>query len=171
VDIHEGIETTLIILQNQLKYGIEVVKRYGELPRIPCYANELNQVWTNIIHNALQAMNGSGRLTIETYRYPRSHLVTDESAPKQLILEGQLKGKIGVCITDTGPGIPREIQDKIFDPYFTTKDQGEGSGLGLGITQQIIERHHGEIRVKSKPGETCFEILLPISGVKEDFLK
>jgi signal transduction histidine kinase len=150
IDIHEGIETTLIILQNQLKYGIVVERNFGDIPRIPCYANELNQVWTNIIHNAIQAMNGSGTLTIDTYLLPER--------------------KIGIRITDTGPGIPADIQDKIFDPYFTTKDQGEGSGLGLGIARHIIVRHHGEIRVTSKPGKTSFEVLLPISGVQEEYL-
>lgn len=156
VDIHEGIETTLIILQSQIKQGIDVERRYGDIPKIPCYANELNQVWTNIIHNALQAMNGTGTLTIETYLYPQG--------------EKAQEGKIGVKITDTGPGIPIDIQDKIFDPYFTTKDQGEGSGLGLGIARQIVERHHGEIRVQSKPGRTSFEVVFPISGVLEEYL-
>jgi len=156
IDIHEGIETTLIILQSQIKQGIEVERCYGDIPRIPCYANELNQVWTNIIHNALQAMNGTGTLTIETHLYPQG----DEFQ----------EGRIGVKITDTGPGIPIKIQDKIFDPYFTTKDQGEGSGLGLGIARQIVERHHGEIRVRSKPGKTSFEVVLPISGVLEEYL-
>jgi two-component system NtrC family sensor kinase len=166
VDIHEGIETTLIILQSQIKQGIVVDRRYGDIPKIPCYANELNQVWTNIIYNALQAMNGTGTLTIETYLYPHGTAVQEEKTHLSSIQER----RIGVKITDTGPGIPIEIQDKIFDPYFTTKDQGEGSGLGLGITRQIVERHHGEIRVQSKPGETSFEVVLPISGVLEEYL-
>jgi signal transduction histidine kinase len=173
-DIHEGLETTLIILQSQIKQGIEVERCYGDIPKIPCYANELNQVWTNIIHNALQAMNGTGTLTIETYLYPQSDEVQERRThPIPLRKDsGQVSqnGKIVVKITDTGPGIPIEIQDKIFDPYFTTKDQGEGSGLGLGITRQIVERHHGEIRVQSKPGKTSFEVVLPISGVLEEYL-
>jgi signal transduction histidine kinase/CheY-like chemotaxis protein len=177
VDLHEGIETTLIILQSQIKHGIEVERRYGDIPKILCYANELNQVWTNIIHNALQAMKGTGTLTIETYLYPQK---TNEvmNTPEEDVFPSTLlrisdeaqEEKIGVKITDTGPGIPIEIQDKIFDPYFTTKDQGEGSGLGLGIARQIVERHHGEIRVKSRPGKTSFEVLLPISGVREEYL-
>ena len=170
VDIHEGIETTLIILHNQMKYGVEVIQRFGELPKILCYANELNQVWTNIIHNAIQAMKGRGILTIETYLYPQAVLEIDEKTASTEMFEDSFEKQIGVCITDTGPGIPSAIQDKIFDPYFTTKDQGEGSGLGLGIAQQIVERHHGEIRVKSEPGQTSFEVLLPISGVQEDYL-
>ena len=155
VDLHEGLETTLIILQNQMKHGIEVNRLYGQLPEIPCYANELNQVWTNLIHNAIQAMNGRGTLTIET-------TMISADSPDQ--------AKIRVKITDTGPGIPSEIQPKIFDPYFTTKDQGEGSGLGLGIAQHIIERHHGEIRVSSRPGETSFEVLLPAAGIQDEYL-
>ena len=155
VDLHEGIETTFIILQNQMKRGIEVHRLYGDLPEIPCYANELNQVWTNLIHNAIQAMNGRGTLTIET-------TMISADSPGQ--------AKIRVKITDTGPGIPTDIQPKIFDPYFTTKDQGEGSGLGLGIAQHIVERHHGEIRVSSRPGETSFEVLLPASGLQDEYL-
>jgi signal transduction histidine kinase/CheY-like chemotaxis protein len=170
VDIHDGIETTLIILQSQIKPGIEVERRYANLPPIPCYANELNQVWTNIIHNALQAMKGAGTLTIETYRYPQTPDQAVISNEESLFGDVQAE-KIGVKITDTGPGIPLEIQDKIFDPFFTTKDQGEGSGLGLGIARQIVERHHGEIRFNSRPGKTSFEVLLPLSGVREEYLR
>lgn len=169
-DIHEGIETTLIILQSQIKYGITVERHYGDLPKIPCYANELNQVWTNIIHNAVQAMNGDGTLTIETYMYPREDQRKEGIPAESSIFDETLEKKIGVAITDTGHGIPPEIQGKIFDPYFTTKDQGEGSGLGLGIARQIVERHHGEIRCKSKPGKTSFEVLLPVSGVQDEYL-
>ncbi len=140
-DVHDGIETTLTILRNQIKYGIVVERKYQRLPAITCNTNELNQVWTNIIHNAVQAMKGMGTLTIETYRKP---------------------GYVGVRITDTGPGIPDAIRGRIFDPFFTTKDQGEGSGLGLGITQQIVQRHRGRISVESEPGRTSFEVLLPL---------
>jgi signal transduction histidine kinase len=100
-------------------------------------------------------------LTIETYLIPpgqKGHLDTTEEA------------RLAIKITDTGPGIPDDIQDKIFDPYFTTKDQGEGSGLGLGIAQHIVERHRGDIRVTSKPGETSFEVLLPASGIRDEYL-
>lgn len=142
-DIHEGIETTLTILRNQVKYGVVVERRYSRLPRVVCNTNELNQVWTNIIHNAIQAMNGMGRITIETYRRD------DE---------------VAVRITDTGPGIPEDMLGRIFDPFFTTKDQGEGTGLGLGIAHQIVERHRGRIGVESEPGRTSFEVLLPIQA-------
>ncbi|MFC1853637.1 response regulator, partial [candidate division CSSED10-310 bacterium] len=140
VDIHEGIETTLTIMYNQLKYGIEVIKNYSELPQINCYVNELNQVWTNIIHNSIQAMGGRGELTIETY---------------------QKNDDIAIKITDNGPGIPPEIQEKIFEPFFTTKKAGEGTGMGLGLVTQIIEKHQGQINVESVPGKTSFEVLLP----------
>jgi len=143
-DIHDGLETTLTILRSQMRYGIVVERRYSRLPHIVCNINELNQVWTNVIHNAIQAMKGVGRLTIET-------VPTDEG--------------VAVRITDTGPGIPETIRGRIFDPFFTTKDQGEGTGLGLGIAQQIVQRHRGEIRVDSEPGRTCFEVRLPLTPV------
>jgi signal transduction histidine kinase len=139
-DIHDGIETTLTILRNQIKYGIVVERKYSRLPPVTCNQGELNQVWTNIIHNAIQAMNGMGRITVETY------LKEDW---------------VAVRISDTGPGIPGDVLPRIFDPFFTTKDQGEGSGLGLGISQQIVKRHKGRIQVDSEPGRTSFEVLLP----------
>jgi len=143
-DIHDGLETTLTILRNQIRYGIVVERHYARLPPIVCNINELNQVWTNVIHNAIQAMKGVGRLTIET-------AATGDG--------------VAVRITDTGPGIPDTIRGRIFDPFFTTKDQGEGTGLGLGIAQQIVQRHRGEIRVESEPGRTCFEVRLPLAPV------
>jgi signal transduction histidine kinase len=143
-DIHDGLETTLTILRNQIRYGIVVERRYARLPPIVCNINELNQVWTNVIHNAIQAMKGVGRLTIET-------LATEDG--------------VAVRITDTGPGIPDTIRGRIFDPFFTTKDQGEGTGLGLGIAQQIVQRHRGQITVVSEPGRTCFEVRLPLTPV------
>jgi signal transduction histidine kinase len=141
-DIHDGLETTLTILRNQMRYGIVVERHYSRLPPIVCNINELNQVWTNVIHNAIQAMKGVGRLTIET-------AATEDG--------------VAVRITDTGPGIPDTIRGRIFDPFFTTKDQGEGTGLGLGIAQQIVQRHRGRISVDSEPGRTCFEIRLPLT--------
>jgi signal transduction histidine kinase len=146
-DVHDGIETTLTILRSQIRYGVEVERRYGKVPPITANIHELNQVWTNLIHNALQAMNGMGRLTIETW------------------LEG---GFVGVRITDSGPGIPESIRGRIFDPFFTTKDQGEGTGLGLGITQQIVQRHQGRIRVDSEPGRTSFEVFLPLDPARAE---
>jgi len=140
-DIHDGLETTLTILRNQIKYGVVVERRYSRLPCVICNVNELNQVWTNLIHNAIQAMQGVGKITIETY---------------------QREGYVGIRITDSGPGIPEAIRGRIFDPFFTTKDQGEGTGLGLGIAHQIVQRHRGRIEVASEPGRTSFEVLLPL---------
>ncbi len=140
-DIHDGIETTLTILRNQTRYGIEVERRYSRLPPVLCNVNELNQVWTNLIHNAIQAMDGMGRIVLETRR------------------QGDC---VSVRVTDNGPGIPEANLGRVFDPFFTTKDQGEGTGLGLGIALQIVARHAGHINVESEPGRTCFDVLLPI---------
>ena len=140
-NLHDGIETVLTLYQNQLKHGIEVVKKYGDLPRIMCYPDELNQVWTNLIHNALQAMDYKGILTIET-----------------LLQEANILLKF----TDNGKGIPPEIIPKIFQPFFTTKSAGEGSGLGLDIVRKILEKHEGTIAVESVPGQTTFTVSLPI---------
>jgi signal transduction histidine kinase len=146
-DVHDGIETTLTILRSQIRYGIAVERRYATVPPVTANVHELNQVWTNLIHNALQAMGGSGRLTIETW---------------------QEDSFVGVRITDSGPGIPEGIRGRIFDPFFTTKDQGEGTGLGLGIARQIIQRHHGQIRLDSQPGRTSFEVRLPTAPVARE---
>jgi signal transduction histidine kinase len=143
VDVHEGLENTLIIMQHKLKKGVTVKREYAaDLPRIEAYASELNQVWTNIIDNALDAMNGKGEIKIKTY--------------------GQ-DGRVVVEIADNGPGIPQEIQSRIFDPFFTTKAPGHGTGLGLHISHDIIaNRHHGQLTVESKPGETKFRAVLPV---------
>jgi len=138
----EGIETVLTLYYNQIKQGVEAIKHYEPIPKIWCYPDELNQVWTNLIQNALQAMDHQGTLTIEV------KLQDDE--------------KIAVIIADNGKGIPPEIQDRIFDPFFTTKPAGEGSGLGLDIVQKIIDKHEGEISFTSQPGETIFTVLLPV---------
>ena len=143
VDIHEGLDNTLVMLRSQLKKGITVVCEYSDnLPHIQAYGSELNQVWTNIIDNAINAMKGNGKITLKTY-----------NQDEWLVVE----------IKDSGPGIPEEIQSKVFDPFFTTKPPGEGTGLGLNISHNIItQKHNGEINVKSKPGETCFQIKLPL---------
>jgi signal transduction histidine kinase len=141
VDVTEGLETTLTILQHTLGRGITVERNYGDLPKVTVYVDELNQVWTNIIHNAVQAMQGRGRLVITTF---------------------QDGSDVGVRITDDGSGIPAEILPKIFDPFFSTKSRGEGTGLGLGIARKIVEKHGGQIEVSSRPGQTTFTILLPI---------
>lgn len=142
VNVHDGIETTLIILQNQLKYGVEIERDYGEVPATHGNPSELNQIWTNILLNAIQAQRGKGRIAIET---------------------SYAKGWISVKFTDNGPGIPPNILGRIFDPFFTTKEQGEGTGLGLSICQQLVRRNRGKINVSSRPGHTCFEVLLPVA--------
>ncbi len=142
LNISEGIETVLTLYQNQLKQGVAVVRNYDlSLPAIYGYPDALNQVWTNLVHNALQAMNNQGTLTINTSRRAN---------------------EISVSFTDTGKGIPAEIMPKIFQPFFTTKTAGEGSGLGLDIVKKIIEKHQGNIEVSSVPGHTKFTVLLPI---------
>ena len=146
VDIHEGLENTLVILRSKIKKGITIHREYApDLPRIVAYGSELNQVWTNILDNAIDAMDGKGEITIRTGR------------------EGDV---VIISIEDNGPGIPDEIQDKIFSPFFTTKAVGKGTGLGLNITWNIIQRHAGEIKVNSWPGRTVFEIRLPINFEK-----
>jgi two-component system, NtrC family, sensor kinase len=140
-DVITGIETALTLYQNYFKYGIEIVKEYAELPPILCFPDELNQVWMNLIHNALQAMDYQGTLTL-------SVMATEQA--------------IVVCITDSGKGIEPETLPRIFDPLFTTKPIGEGTGLGLSIVKRIIEKHDGTIEVLSAPGHTNFCIMLPI---------
>ncbi|OQY56270.1 MAG: hybrid sensor histidine kinase/response regulator [Candidatus Parabeggiatoa sp. nov. 2] len=140
-DITQGIETVLTLYQNQLKHRIEVIKHYELLPPILCYADELNQVWTNLIHNALQAMEYKGTLTIDVSRQDN---------------------QVFISITDSGKGIAEDIKEKIFEPFFTTKPAGEGSGLGLDIVKKIIEKHEGNISVESQPGKTTLTVSLPI---------
>lgn len=143
VDVHEGLDNTLIILQNKLKSGITVRREYAEnLRPIQAFGSELNQVWTNIIDNAIDAMSGKGTLVLRT---------REEDS------------WVAVEIEDNGPGIPEEIQNRIFDPFFTTKPPGDGSGLGLNISRNIIvQKHRGQISVSSKPGMTCFTVRIPI---------
>lgn len=141
-DIVDGIETVLTLYHNQIKYGIEVIREFQAVPHILCYADEIHQVWTNIIHNALQAMGQTGILKVGTY--------SDDN-------------KIVIKISDTGHGIPHEIREKIFEPFFTTKKRGEGSGLGLDIVKKIVEKHDGEIYFESEPEKgTTFFVKLPI---------
>jgi two-component system, NtrC family, sensor kinase len=141
-NISDGIETALTLYQNQIKQGVEVVRHYEDsLLSILCYPDELNQVWTNLIHNALQAMNNKGTLTI--------HASRDQA-------------RVLVSLTDSGNGIPTEIQPNIFEPFFTTKPIGKGSGLGLYIVKKIVDKHEGTIEFKSIPGKTTFTVSLPI---------
>jgi len=142
VDVHEGLENTLVIMQHKLKQGVTIKRDYSpDLPRIEAYASELNQVWTNIIDNAIDAMKGKGEITLRTY---------EES--DQVVVE----------IVDNGSGIPEEIQTRIYEPFFTTRPPGQGTGLGLHVTHDIVvNRHHGLLLVESKPGETKFKVILP----------
>ena len=148
VDLRDLLKSTLVMMSRKFE-GIRVVKELDpDLPRIPAYAAELNQVWTNIIDNALGAMrahgDGTGTLTIRTRRDGRNAIVE---------------------IGDTGPGIPDDVRPRIFEPFFTTKDVGEGTGLGLDISWRIVvKKHHGDIRVHTGPGGTTFEICLPLDG-------
>jgi len=144
VDVAKGIESTLVILNHKLKHGITVTRNFDpNLPRIFSYGSELNQVWTNVIDNAADAMKGQGELRIRTMR------------------EGD---DVLVEFVDNGPGIPPEIQTKIFDPFFTTKPIGEGTGLGLDTVYRIVRKHHGNVSVVSRPGYTCFRVRLPIKN-------
>lgn len=144
IDVHEGLNNTLVMFGSRLRNGITVETEYSrDIPRIQAYGSELNQVWTNIIDNAVEAMNGSGKIIIRTYK-----------EDSWIVIE----------IKDTGPGIPEEIQSKIFDPFFTTKPPGSGTGLGLNISHNIIvQKHKGKISVRSKPGDTYFRIKLPVT--------
>ena len=142
-DIVHGIETVLTLHHNQLKHGVETVLNFDNVPKIQCYPDELNQVWMNLIHNALQAMDHGGMLTIDVH---------------------QEQNNIKISVADTGTGIPEEIQKKIFKPFFTTKPAGEGSGLGLDIVLKIVEKHEGQLILDTEMGKgTTFHVLLPIT--------
>jgi signal transduction histidine kinase len=142
-DLHEEIERTLGLMEPRFKAGIEVERDYGRLPRVRCYAGQLNQVFLNLLMNACDAMNDQGRITIRT-----------RPSPTGVRLE----------FSDDGPGIPENVRSRIFDPFFTTKPVGEGTGLGLSLSHGIVERHGGRIQVESEPGEgTTFAIDLPLA--------
>jgi signal transduction histidine kinase len=143
-DLHEGLETTLVLLHHTLR-DIVVERRYGVLPQVPVFVDELNQVWTNLISNAQQALAAKrdGKPTIE--------------------IETLMDGTWAVVrVIDNGPGVPGDILPRIFEPFFTTKPKGEGTGLGLGISRQIVAKHGGEMRCTSQPGHTVFEVRLPV---------
>ncbi|MGI0493053.1 response regulator [Alkalinema pantanalense CENA528] len=142
-DVTEGIETSLTLHHNQMKHHVEVIRHYRPLPPLRCFPEELNQVWNNLIHNALQAMNYQGILSVTTKEVDRT---------------------IVVQITDSGPGVAPEIQDKIFEPFFTTKTSGKGNGLGLSIVKKIVDKHSGHITVTSQPGSTTFSVVLPLDA-------
>ncbi|VEP11630.1 Signal transduction histidine kinase, nitrogen specific [Hyella patelloides LEGE 07179] len=141
-NVTDGIETVLDIYHNQIKHNIKVIREYQSIPQIWCYPDELIQVWTNLIHNAIQAMEHQGTLTLATE---------------------QDNNLIKVQITDSGCGIPLELQGKVFEPFFTTKSAGEGSGLGLHISQKILIKHEGGLEFTSQPGQTTATVWLPIN--------
>jgi len=142
VDLEHGLETTLTIMNHKLKRGVTVIRDYApNLPKVMAIGSELNQVWTNLIDNAVDAMKGSGTLSIRARRENDSVLVE---------------------IADNGPGIPPDIKSRIFDPFFTTKGVGEGTGLGLDVVNRIIKNVHGQISVISVPGDTRFQVRIPI---------
>ena len=142
VDIHEGLETTLTLVNHELKNRIDVIKSFGDIPRISCFPNQLNQVFMNLLVNASQAIEGTGKITIKTY-----------AQDSQVVIE----------VSDTGRGITPEHLKRVFDPGFTTKGTGVGTGLGLSIVHQIIQEHGGRIEVESEPGKgTTFRLILPV---------
>jgi signal transduction histidine kinase len=143
-DLHAGLDATLVMLSAKIGPGVTVVKDYDRtLPAVPSYAGELNQVWTNLVHNALDAMAGEGTLTLRTTRDGDCALVE---------------------VVDTGPGIPEELRTRVFEPFFTTKPVGQGTGLGLDVSWRIVvERHGGDLRVTSSPGNTRFQVFLPLT--------
>ena len=143
VDIHDGLESTLSLLGHKLRgKQIEIVRDFDpQLPQVEASGSELNQVWTNLIDNAVDALGTGGRITVSTRR------------------QGD---RACIEIRDDGPGIPPDLQSRIFDAFFTTKAVGQGTGLGLDIAQRIVVRHHGELRLESRPGDTRFRVLLPV---------
>jgi len=146
VDVVKSLETTLTILNHKLKHGVEVEREYQPVPLlVDSFGSELNQVWTNIIDNAIDAMHSKGKLRLRTYQ--------DDTC-------------VVVEIGDSGPGIPADIQPHIFEPFFTTKGVGEGTGLGLDTAQRIVKRHGGSIQVNSRPGDTRFQVLLPLASAQ-----
>lgn len=151
VNIHEGIESTLLILQHHLKTkadrpDIVLVKEYGELPEVTCYASQLNQVFMNILSNAIDALEQSLTPTIRI----QTKLVNDN--------------EVMVCIADNGMGMSEEVQQRLYDPFFTTKPVGKGTGLGMSICYGIVEKHNGRIEVKSEIGKgTEFVITIPVN--------
>jgi signal transduction histidine kinase len=147
VDVHEGLESTLAVLSHKLRQtDISVERSYDpDLPRVDASGGELNQLWTNLVDNAIDAVGGRGTIWLRTRRQGAYAIVE---------------------IADDGPGVPEEQQSRIFDPFFTTKEIGQGTGLGLYLSQRIVLQHRGELFLKSEPGETCFQVRLPVRAAE-----
>jgi two-component system NtrC family sensor kinase len=146
IDIHQAIDDTLNLLTGEIKNRIQIIKKYNQLPRVTCYASHINQVFMNLLSNAAQAIVGNGNIWIAT---------------KQTTKNGE--PFVEVSFQDSGKGMSDEVIEKIFDPFFSTKGVGQGTGLGLSISYGIVQKHGGEIRVKSQPGiGTEFTVLLPV---------
>ena len=139
--LSENLETVLTLYHYQIKQGVEVIRRLDDAAEVYGRHDELNQVWTNLVHNALQVMQYKGVLEVEAQ---------------------QQEDSVVVRIVDNGPGIPTDVRDRIFEPFYTTKSAGEGTGLGLSISRRIIDQHEGTIDVDTKPGRTVFSVTLPI---------
>lgn len=155
IDLHEALDSTLNLLQGEIKGRVEIVKDYGQLPKLNCLASQINQVFMNILSNALQAIKGPGKLWLTT----------------KIVTQRGRQDMISIHIQDSGKGIPESEIEKIFDPFFSTKEVGQGTGLGLSITYSIVRSHGGDIQVKSQVGTgTEFTILLPLV-IDEEFLK
>jgi signal transduction histidine kinase len=143
VDVREGLESTLTMLGHKLKGGVRIVRDYADLAPIEAYPGELNQVWTNLVDNAVDAMDGAGTLTVRT-----------RAQGDDIVVE----------VEDTGPGMPPDVVARAFEPFFTTKDVGRGTGLGLDIARRIVVGHRGAISVRSRPGNTVFSVSIPAAG-------
>ncbi|HEX6357966.1 ATP-binding protein [Actinophytocola sp.] len=143
VDVHEGLDATLVMMSGKIGPGVRIVKDYDRsLPHVPAYPAELNQVWTNLIDNALHAVDGDGTVTIRTARDGDNVLVE---------------------VIDTGPGVPPDLKRRVFEPFFTTKGVGKGTGLGLDVSWRVVvNRHGGDMRIESEPGDTHFQVRLPL---------
>jgi signal transduction histidine kinase len=146
-DIHRGLNSTINVVWNEIKYKAELIKNYGDLPEIKCLPPQLNQVFLNILVNAAQSIKTRGRITIST---------------------GTQGDRVWIAISDTGEGIPEQSLSRIFEPFFTSKSVGKGTGLGLSLSYSIVQKHHGSIDVSSKIGEgTTFTVVLPIEQPKD----
>ncbi|HVQ86788.1 MAG TPA: HAMP domain-containing sensor histidine kinase, partial [Actinomycetes bacterium] len=149
IDVTDGVESTLVMFAHKLTPGVDIVREYADdVPQIDAFAGELNQVWTNLIDNAIDAMDGQGTITLST---------------------SSKSGRVVVQVADTGSGMTPEVVEHIFDTFFTTKDVGKGTGLGLSIARRIVvDQHGGDLAVESAPGHTVFSVTLPVHQTSGD---